>query len=318
MSELQNREKMLDPRLFEGEKAGSLRADRPAGSLLTIGVRMFRKGSGRVPLVLLHAFPVDGRMWATSMKELERLTASLGVELSSMPIFGFDTPGVPGVPIPNAKESGPADTDGGFREAFNRVADTFVAELHALGYRKAVWAGLSMGGYLVLDIAIRHPEAVAGLALCDSNPYADNPAHRRNRLAMADRAAGVDGPEAVMHFARPQEQDSALKKSNAYIRLFTQWIHAQPGKGLAWRERMAAGRPDTSEALQILSDQGIPALFVCGQRDPSSGPKVMVPLAEKVPGSLFVEIPDAGHFTAVERPGQFADALLPLLARALG
>ncbi len=315
---------LLDPALFEGSAAGNLRAVRPEGGSMAVGLRTFRAGAGTghgpdaVPLVLLHAFPVDGRMWATSMRALAGLTATMGPALADMPVYGFDTPGVPGVPLASPGQSGPADADGGYREAFDRLADTFVALLHDLGYAKAVWAGLSMGGYLALDIVRRHPEAVAGFALCDSNPYADNEAHRANRLKMADRAAGADGPEAVMHFARPSEGDSALKKSDAYISLFTRWIHDQPGQGLAWRERMAAGRADTSQALGILIERGIPSLFVCGQRDHSSGPEVMRPLAEKVPGSLFVEIPDAGHFTAVERPGQFAAALLPLLASAQG
>jgi pimeloyl-ACP methyl ester carboxylesterase len=321
-------EKLLDPALFEGAAAGDLRAVRPqeAGpqgaavedGTMTVGLRTFRQGSGPVPLVLLHAFPVDGRMWATSMRSLEQLTEKMGGALASMPILGFDVPGVPGVPVPPEDESGPADADGGYREAFDRLADTFVALLRSLGYEKAVWAGLSMGGYLALDIVRRHPQTVAGFALCDSNPYADNAAHRANRLAMADRAAGADGPGAVMHFARPGEGDSALKRSDAYIALFTQWIRSQPGQGLAWRERMAAGRADTSQALEILDSSAVPALFVCGQRDHSSGPDVMRPLAERVPGSLFVEIPDAGHFTAVERPDQFAAALLPLLACVYG
>lgn len=315
---------LLDPALFEGAAAGNLRAVRPTGGSMTVGLRTFRAEAGTwhdprtVPLVLLHAFPVDGRMWATSTRRLAGLTSTMGPALAGMPVYGFDTPGVPGVPVAPPEQSGPTDPDGGYREAFDRLADTFVALLHDLGYGKAVWAGLSMGGYLALDIAARHPEAVAGFALCDSNPYADNAAHRANRLKMADRAAGADGPGAVMHFARPSEGDSALKKSDAYISLFTRWIHDQPGQGLAWRERMAAGRADTSEALGILSDRRIPALFVCGQRDHSSGPDVMRPLAERVPGSLFVEIPDAGHFTAVERPGQFAATLLPLLAAVQG
>lgn len=325
-------ESALDPALFDGPRAGSLtvvipRAASGLGSgvgSFAIGLRTFRadprplaERAEAVPLVLLHAFPVDGRMWATSMACLDGLLSRAGGNLADLPIYGLDVPGVPGVPLPSAEACAPALDDGGFGpQVFHGLADSFVAQLRQLGYRRAVWAGLSMGGYLALDIVERHPEAVAGFALCDSNPYADDPRHRANRLAMADRAAGADGPQAVMHFARPAEGDSALKKTPAYRQLFAGWIQSQPGEGLAWRERMAAGRTDTSTALEILADRAIPSLFVSGQRDPSSGPEVMRPLAEQVPGCLFEEIPDAGHFTAVERPAQFARALLPLIAAA--
>lgn len=337
-TEVNNAEKLLDPALFDDSHAGNMRVNTPAGGFMPIGVRTFRapqKGSNtdndgnddnkaannlddqQIPLILVHAFPVDGRMWATSVHFLTQMTSHCGPELANLPIFGFDVPGVKGVPLPTAEQTGAVDTDGGYRDAFDRLTDTLVAQLHELGFQRAIWAGLSMGGYLVLNTVCRHSDAVAGLALCDSNPFADDQKHRANRLALASRAAGNEGPAAVMHFATPAPHDSALKKSAAYRDLFIRWINSQPGEGLAWRERMAAGRADTSQALQEVTRASIPTLFISGQRDPSSGPDVMRPLAHQVSGSLFVEIPDAGHFTAVERPQQFAQALVSLLVRVV-
>lgn len=40
------------------------------------------------------------------------------------------------------------------------MAESYVAMLHEAGYDKAVWVGLSMGGYLVTDLYRLHPEAV--------------------------------------------------------------------------------------------------------------------------------------------------------------
>lgn len=65
------------------------------------------------------------------------------------------------------------------------MADAYVGLLHAAGYGKAIWVGLSMGGYLILDIQRLHPEAVAALALCDTKADADSADMRLKRVAIA-------------------------------------------------------------------------------------------------------------------------------------
>lgn len=260
------------------------------------------------PVVLLHAFPVDGRMWDRAAAQM-LAQGSSQPELSGLRILAFNTPGTPGVPVPTPEESGPEGPDGTYPEAIGRLAHAFVDRLGSMGYDRAIWVGLSMGGYEALAIQKAVPEAVAGLALCDSTPRADDERHRAGRMEMARRALGEEGPEAVMKFARPQEGDSAFKRSAEFIDTMTGWIRDQPGEGLYWREQMAGGRPDLTPALDSLT---APFLVVSGQRDPSAGPKVMQPFAQRVAGSTFVEIPDAGHFSAFEKPAPFAAAILGL------
>ena len=102
-----------------------------------------------------------------------------------------------------------------------------------------------------------------------------------------------------------------------FIRQFTDWIQAQRPEGVAWRERMAAGRPDLNDQLPLIT---APAAVICGENDPSSAPSVMRPIAEAMTGTnaVFTEIPDCGHFSAYEHPDRVADALLDLVPPRAG
>ena len=141
--------------------------------------------------------------------------------------------------------------------------------LHAAGYDKAIWAGLSMGGYLVLDIQRLHPEAVAALALCDTKAAADSAQMRAKRIAIAEACESTGTHEPVMGFAASTPEDSTIKQSAAYREQFTTWINEQPAEGIAWRERMAAGRPDLNDVLPAIT---APVAVICGDKDPSSPP----------------------------------------------
>ena len=132
---------------------------------------VYCEGEG-IPVVLVHGFPVDHRMWNECADALKTTAAEHGMK--QFPIWAPDMPGAGEGPIPSDENSGGKDTDGAFLNGLDRMADAYVDLLHAAGYDKAIWVGLSMGGYLILDVQRLHPEAVAALALCDTKAAADS------------------------------------------------------------------------------------------------------------------------------------------------
>ena len=199
---------------------------------------VYCEGEG-LPVVLVHGFPVDHRMWDECAEALEAAAVEHGVK--RFPIWGPDMPGAGEGPIPSDETSGGKDADGAFPNGLDRMADAYVDLLHAAGYDKAIWVGLSMGGYLILDIQRLHPEAVAALALCDTKAAADSEQMRAKRIAIAEECESTGTHEPVMGFAAATPEDSTIKQSDAYREQFTAWINEQPAEGIAWRERMAAG-----------------------------------------------------------------------------
>ncbi|MFI9384429.1 alpha/beta fold hydrolase [Kutzneria sp. NPDC052558] len=216
-------------------------------------------------LVLLHAFPLDSRMWdgirEPVAKRLRLVTPDLG--------------------------DGPPSLDA--------AAD---AVLETLGDQRFVLGGCSMGGYLAMAILRKAPERVAGLLFVDTKSAADAPEARDNRLAMAARAEseGVAGwladamlPNLLAPGARPE-----------VVATLRALIDSQPGSVVARAQRAMAARPDSTE---LLAGVTVPTLVVRGAEDALMAPgAVSVPGARVVELAGCGHLPpveDPEAFTAV-------------------
>ena len=280
---------------------------------MEIVTSVYREGNkGDIPVVLLHAFPVDHRVWDRCAQELIRISEE---EHENYPIFAPDMPGAGMSPLPEPGLTGPVGEDGSYPEACSRLAASIVMAIKDMGYDRAVWVGISMGGYLALAIQRLFPESVAGFVLCDTRAEEDAPEARAGRLGIASEALESHSVSPVLHFARPQKGDSAFKQSAEFVDTFTRWIDEQSPAGLAWRERMAAGRRNE---VATLSSVTAPAAVVSGELDRSSGPSVMRPVAEAMVHAdvKFYEIRDSGHFSCFEKPQEVALAIEDVARRA--
>lgn len=252
----------------------------------TAVLHALRPGTG-LPLVLLHAFPLDSRMWG----EVAALLPG--------PVLAPDLPGLgaaQGVPLPEP--------------SIEASADAVAEALARAGHGRAVVAGLSMGGYVALALAERHPDLVAGLGLLDTKSTADTDEAQANRLRVADVVEAAGTVDEVLPMA------AALLGADARDRgvdaRVGAWIAAQPPAGVAWSQRAMAARPDRTAVLEAYDG---PGLVLVGEEDQPT------PVAEarRMADALRVEpvvVPGAGHLTAVETPRPVAEALATLLARA--
>ncbi|WP_282946370.1 alpha/beta fold hydrolase [Cellulomonas endometrii] len=255
----------------------------------TAVLHALRPGTG-VPLVLLHAFPLDARMWADVAALLP----------AGLPVLAPDLPGLgaaQGVPLPEP--------------ALEASADAVAAALAQAGHHRAVVAGLSMGGYVALALAERHPEVVAGLGLLDTKSTADTEEARANRLRVAGVVEDAGSVDEVLPMATGLLGAASRERPELVGRLEA-WIGAQPPAGVAWSQRAMAARPDRTAVLEGFAG---PGLVLVGEED------VPTPVAEaqRMADALGVQpvvVPDAGHLTAVEAPTRVAAALGDLVTRA--
>ncbi|MBM4059261.1 MAG: alpha/beta fold hydrolase, partial [Planctomycetes bacterium] len=124
-------------------------------------VAVHTAGSG-VPLLLLHAFPLDHSMWLGQQPLADQ------VRLIVPDLRGF-----------GASRGGPP-------ESMAQLADDTVALLDALHVAgPAVVCGVSMGGYVAQHVAVRHPDRVAALILVDTKLEADTLEARAGRAELA-------------------------------------------------------------------------------------------------------------------------------------
>lgn len=253
------------------------------------GLTTVRSDAGALPLVLLHGMPLDSRMWTAAAQLVAGPAAVHLVDLPGTPRYVAD------LPAPSLEAS----------------ADEVARLLSDAGVDRAVVVGLSMGGYVALAMAERHPDLLAGLGLVDTKAVADTPEAAAKRLVTADELESSRSLDAVLpvdgllgettRTARPQVLEQVLD-----------WVHDQVPSGLAWSQRAMAGRPDRTEVLRTFSG---PVTVVVGDEDTVS-PVEQARAMAAVGDAALVVVPRVGHLSAVEDPAAVATALGELVARA--
>ena len=174
-------------------------------------------------------------------------------------------------------------------------------------------AGLSMGGYVALALAERHPGLVAGLALVDTKSTADEEPARANRERVADEVESSGSVEAVLGMVASLLSDESVRERPDLPGVVTGWIREQQPSGIAWSQRAMAARPDRSD---VLADVDGPVVVVVGEDDTITPLAVAQHMVSTARDAELVTVPGAGHLSALEAPGPVAAALDRLLRRA--
>ncbi len=240
------------------------------------------------PLVLLHPYPADATFWA-------RFRDALG---DARTIIAPDAPGF-GTAAPRAGWSiaGAADD---VAALIGQASPDGVADV----------MGLSMGGYTALALAVRHPERVARLVLADTRAGADEPAALQGRFAAIDalrsggRAEYLAGllPRLMAHAAAPDVRAELVACAAR-----------QADAALVDALGALAGRPDRRAELARI---GQPTLVIVGAEDGVTPPAAARELAAGIVGARLIEIPGAGHLSALERPNPVARAVEDFLGHS--
>jgi 3-oxoadipate enol-lactonase len=238
-------------------------------------------------LLLVHAFPVDARMWEPQRSALE----------GAVPVLAPHLPGFGGT-----EPAGVVMTMGA-------AADRCIAELDRSEMQRAVVCGLSMGGYVAFELWRRARERVAGLVLANTRAGADSEEAAANRRALAGRLRSEGNAFLV-------ESPPPLLSSHAPDELWTRvrsWIRQQPADAIAAAALAMAERPDSTPDLAGID---VPTLVVTASDDTLIAPDVSSPMAEQIPGAELSVIEGAGHLSNVEAPGEFNDLLRTHLERS--
>jgi len=246
----------------------------------------------RGTLVLLHAFPVNARMWEG------QLTLSAGGWRVVAPQFrGFD--GGDGDPAANSMDD---------------YAGDVVDLLDALHVPDAVIGGLSLGGYVAFALLRLAPHYVRGLILADTRPQADTPEGleaRRGMLALLEKNP-ARGAEAVMDQMLPKLVGGPARAASAEVVAHLRALGmASSAASIAGAVRALMTRPDSTPLLSTIH---CPTLIVVGADDVITPPALSEEMHRAIAGSELVEIPAAGHMSNFEQPVAFNDAVARFLA----
>ncbi len=255
------------------------------------GLELAYRAHGVGPtLLLLHAFPLNQRMWEP---QVEALADKCHVVTVDLPGFG-------------ASQSTDGDLD------IDQLADIVAAFASRLGHERFVLGGLSMGGYIALALARRHPERLRGLILADTRAGADTPEGSERRLKQVEEIehAGLKGlaesfPHTVTTPATALDRPELLEQ-------LRHWIAETNPAAVTGALKMMARRPD---ATPVLAGLQVPTLVLVGETDSLTPPSEAEKLAAAIPGATLVRIPAAGHLSSLEAPKAFNRAVLDFMAQ---
>jgi pimeloyl-ACP methyl ester carboxylesterase len=172
-------------------------------------------------------------------------------------------------------------------------------------------AGLSMGGYVALEVLRQAPDRVTRLALLDTSarPDTDEARQRRSRhigLAEAGRLRAVTDELWPLWVHPDRHGDRDLKA------LVEAMMDETGAEAFVRQQRANMGREDRRDLLSALE---IPTLVLVGEADAVTPPELAREMADLVEWSSLVVVPSCGHLSTLERPDAVSDGLRAWLAR---
>jgi 3-oxoadipate enol-lactonase len=196
------------------------------------------------------------------------------------------------------------------------LADDAGAALHVLGVQRAHVVGISLGGFVALQFAIRHPEQLEKLVLVSTS--AGGAVH----VQPSQEIAALLAPDSREHI-----EPGELAKRNYSIITgpgfagshpreidnFAEIARYRPVHRAAYVRQLQAGMGH--DATQLLEGIKAPTLVIHGDADPLVPPANGDYLAKHIPGAKHIVYHNVGHIPIVENYEQFNSDVLAFLEK---
>ncbi|MFE6158665.1 4-carboxymuconolactone decarboxylase [Streptomyces sp. NPDC056486] len=231
-------------------------------------------------LILGPSLGTTWHMWDRQVPEL----------VKQWRVFRFDMPGHGGAPAHPCGSVG-------------EIAQRLLATLDEVGVQRFGYAGCAFGGAIGAELALRHPQRVASLALISASPRFGSADEFRQRGVIV-RSNGLDP------IARTSPERWFTPGFAAAQPAITDWAvqmvrTTDPGCYIAACEALAA-----FDVRAELSRIGAPTLVLVGSEDQVTGQGEARTLVAGIPDARLAVVPGASHLAPVEQPAAVTDLLV--------
>jgi len=244
-----------------------------------------------LPVVLLHAFPLNRRLWD---EQIEALSRNADVIAPDLPGLGESAPQeVPSIPL---------------------MAQSIVALLDQLAISRPVaLVGLSIGGYVAFEMLRQFSDRIRLLVLCSTRAGIDSPEGKQNRLAMAEKLTqGQLTVEAAASLLLPKLLGkTTLAKRPGIVEAARKIILQNKPVGIANAQKAMADRRDSTP---LLAGIRCPTLVMAGDEDAIIPLEEANNLARAIPKAKQEILPQAGHLINLEDPARFIAPICQFLS----
>ena len=253
------------------------------------GITIYDEGNpSGLPVIFIHAFPVDHSMWRPQVEMLS----------PSYRVISYDVRG-----------HGQSEVGDG-QYTMELFVDDLLAVADHLRVQTSVLCGLSMGGYIVLRAAERHPDRWKGIVLCDTKSEADGNEAKIKRAAAIASVKKIGAEGFAKTFIKTVLAESTLKNKFHLVESVLKMVSQNSTTGIAGALLALASRTDTTPFLPKLT---VPTLILVGEEDKVTPPAASELMQKAIPSSQMHVISDAAHFSNLENPTAFNAKLLTFL-----
>lgn len=255
-----------------------------------MSIAYHEQGRG-VPIVFLHAFPLSRMMWAPQETALASQFRIITIDLrghgeSDAPLWHY---------------------------TLDQAADDVRGLLDHLSIQRAIFVGLSMGGYILFAFYRKYADRVKGMVLADTKAQADTDEGKHARFEMA-QVAYKQGPSAVADIMVPKLLSPAtIRTRPELVQQVRAMIEGNQVSGIAGDLMAMAARADS---LPLLNQITCPTHIIVGELDLPTPPSDAHLMADEISHARLTVIPQAAHLSNLEQPGPFNEAVRSFVLNA--
>lgn len=281
--------------------AGQARFEPIVGRYLRLDIggaphRVYVEEAGRgVPLLCLHTAGADSRQYRALFND-ERLLEQFRVIAFDLPWHGKSSP-----PVGWQKQE--------YKLTSRAYVDAIMAVVDALALDRPVVIGCSIGGRVVLHLALEHARRFRALIGLESGAHAA-PYYDLEWLHRPDVHGGEVCGGLVSGLIAPTAPEAD--------RWETVWHYMQGGPGVFKGDlHYYTSDGDVRDRVSRIDTRACPLYLLTGEYDYSCTPEDTRDLASRIDGAEVTIMKGLGHFPVSEDPPQFLSYLRPVLARIL-
>lgn len=237
------------------------------------------------PLVLIHAYPFDKRLWKPQQEKL-----ATHFRIITLDLGGF----------------GQSEVLPGQTASMDDFADQVKEVLDKLHIDKAIIGGESMGGYVTLAFLKHYPERVKGLLLSDTNSISPTEETKTTYLKTADDIQANGSASYIRDFLPKAISSHASSDIRNYLLTI---MNEQTPAGMAAGLRGIAKRSNSS---RLLSETTLPVLIITGEEDAVLPPQQSYDMHALAKNSRLIVIQGSGHLSNLEKPDEWNKAVIEM------
>ena len=246
-------------------------------------------GKGELPILFLHGFPFDKSSWQLQLEALKETNRVLAYD-----IRGFGK-----------------SENGAEKPSIRLFADDLIQFMDALGIKKAIVCGLSMGGYILLNAIFRYANRFEAIVLCDTQCISDSKETKEKRIATILQIKENGLKSFAQAFTKSVFCQETLDKKKELVEKIHNVILSNSFDSITETLGALTQRKEMCSTLNLIT---VPAMIICGKEDIVTVPAQSELLHQSIAGSTYHVIKKAGHLSNLEQPEEFNKLLIQFIS----